>query len=189
MSSHHIVRENQEPALLVLNPTAISQEDLGQLLEWSPTIITAEESVEALSSREIKIDILFAKNAVELPQEHIKLITYQSDFLAEALAYLVDKQYKAVNILGTLQQVPLIFDYADRINMVFLAEQRRIILAKSGYEKWKVQGESIYLYNELQELSVLGLKAITAAEYETTADGFFSLTFTSPKYGLLGENL
>ena len=42
MSSHHIVREKQEPALLVLGLNNFSTELLGQLLEWNPTVITTE---------------------------------------------------------------------------------------------------------------------------------------------------
>ncbi|MFD2144372.1 hypothetical protein [Mucilaginibacter antarcticus] len=39
MSSHHIVREKQEPALLVLGLDGFDEEQLGQLLEWSPTLM------------------------------------------------------------------------------------------------------------------------------------------------------
>jgi thiamine pyrophosphokinase len=35
MSSHHIVRDDQEPALIIANGAACSAELLGQLLEWS----------------------------------------------------------------------------------------------------------------------------------------------------------
>lgn len=37
MSSHHIVRDDQEPALIIANGAACSSELLGQLLEWSPS--------------------------------------------------------------------------------------------------------------------------------------------------------
>ena len=37
MSSHHIVRDDQEPALIITNGASCSEEELiGQLLEWSP---------------------------------------------------------------------------------------------------------------------------------------------------------
>ena len=46
MSSHHIVREKQEPALLVLGLDDFPDELLGQLLEWSPTVIVTADTVE-----------------------------------------------------------------------------------------------------------------------------------------------
>jgi thiamine pyrophosphokinase len=56
MSSHHIVREKQEPALLVLGMDNFSDELLGQLLEWSPTVIATEIMAEKLNANGIKID-------------------------------------------------------------------------------------------------------------------------------------
>ncbi|HYG16495.1 MAG TPA: thiamine diphosphokinase, partial [Bacteroidia bacterium] len=39
MSSHHFVKEKQEPALIIANGEACSRELLGQLLEWQPTVM------------------------------------------------------------------------------------------------------------------------------------------------------
>ena len=56
MSSHHVVREKQEPALLVLGLDGFDDELLGQLLEWSPTVITTQQIAERLNAYGIKID-------------------------------------------------------------------------------------------------------------------------------------
>ncbi|MGE8379571.1 MAG: hypothetical protein ACN6PN_14505, partial [Sphingobacterium sp.] len=61
MSSHHIVRENQEPALLIEDLFLIDEEDLGQLLEWSPTIVIENNMVDPLDARGYKFDIVFAQ--------------------------------------------------------------------------------------------------------------------------------
>lgn len=42
MSSHHIVREKQEPALLIMDLNGFNDEHLGQLLEWNPTVLVNE---------------------------------------------------------------------------------------------------------------------------------------------------
>ena len=60
MSSHHIVKENQEPALLILNTEAIPFEKLQELLEWSPTVIVTESSLEKAVGWGIKIDVVLA---------------------------------------------------------------------------------------------------------------------------------
>jgi thiamine pyrophosphokinase len=64
MSSHHIVREKQEPALLVLSLTDFSFELLGQLLEWSPTLIAITETAIQLHENQIKVDWLIANEPI-----------------------------------------------------------------------------------------------------------------------------
>ena len=59
MSSHHIVRENQEPALLVAAAGVLDSEQMGQLLEWSPTILADDQTVDFLLAEQIKVDIVF----------------------------------------------------------------------------------------------------------------------------------
>ena len=54
MSSHHIVKDDQEPALIIANGAACSQELLGQLLEWSPLVIVLDSAIERVLDLEIK---------------------------------------------------------------------------------------------------------------------------------------
>jgi thiamine pyrophosphokinase len=58
MSSHHIVRDDQEPALIIANGAECSNELLGQLLEWSPLVIVLDSAIERAIKLEIKIDVL-----------------------------------------------------------------------------------------------------------------------------------
>src|ERR1700712_1586807 len=100
MSSHHIVREKQEPALLVLGMDSFPTELLGQLLEWNPTVITTPQTASLLNDYGIKIDWIITDNAGELLQSDIKQMPAGSDGLTEAaLKYLVTHNYPAVNII------------------------------------------------------------------------------------------
>ncbi len=58
MSSHHIVRDDQEPALIIANGASCNIELLGQLLEWSPLVIVLDSAIERVLALEIKVDIL-----------------------------------------------------------------------------------------------------------------------------------
>ena len=58
MSSHHIVRDDQEPALIIANGAACSEELLGQLLEWSPLVIVLDSAIERVLELGIKVDVL-----------------------------------------------------------------------------------------------------------------------------------
>ncbi len=72
MSSHHIVREKQEPALLVLGLDNFPNELLGQLLEWSPTVITTSQTAEKLIVNGIKIDWIITDGDEDISQSDVK---------------------------------------------------------------------------------------------------------------------
>ena len=58
MSSHHIVRDDQEPALIIANGAACSMELLNQLLEWSPLVIVLDSAIDRVLELGIKVDVL-----------------------------------------------------------------------------------------------------------------------------------
>ena len=58
MSSHHIVRDDQEPALIIANGASCSFELLGQLLEWSPIVVVLDNAIDRVLQLDIKIDVL-----------------------------------------------------------------------------------------------------------------------------------
>ena len=57
MSSHHIIRDKQEPALIIANGEACSLDMVEQLLEWSPTVIVLDGAIERVVSLGIKVDV------------------------------------------------------------------------------------------------------------------------------------
>lgn len=56
MSSHHFVKEGQEPALLVVDP--ISDDHLLSVLEWSPTVLVVEPAMAKVASWGIRVDVI-----------------------------------------------------------------------------------------------------------------------------------
>ena len=58
MSSHHIVRDTQEPALIIANGEACSRELLDQLLEWNPVVMVLDGALPRVLELGIKIDIV-----------------------------------------------------------------------------------------------------------------------------------
>src|ERR1700761_1754046 len=100
MSSHHVVREKQEPALLVLGLDNFADDLLGQLLEWSPTVITAPQTAEQLNAFGIKIDWIIANGNDDVFQSDIKLISCKGETLIDAaFNFLLGNEYSAVNIV------------------------------------------------------------------------------------------
>src|SRR6185312_13328581 len=127
MSSHHIVREKQEPALLVLGLDNFSSELLGQLLEWNPTVITVPQTAQVLHENGIKIDWIIAGVNYKPMQHDIKVMPAGNDTPAEAaLKYLVTHGYPAVNVITDELQLKDYLYFTDKINLVIFHEGRKI---------------------------------------------------------------
>ena len=181
MSSHHIVREKQEPALLVLGVDHFPEEQLGQLLEWSPTVITTPHTAEKLDSFGIKVDWVIANEDNGLLQSDIKLLPNGDDTpTAAALKYLIAHNYPAVNIVTDVLDWDEFVKYADKINLVIFQENQKIYTVNSGFSKWKPAGETIRLLFSPAVLNYSGLQQTGPMHYQTMRDGFFSLQFEQP---------
>jgi thiamine pyrophosphokinase len=181
MSSHHIVREKQEPALLVLELDNFPYEQLGQLLEWSPTVITTSETAEKLNSYGIKIDwiITYAEN--ETLQSDIKLIYAGKQTITEAaIKHLISLNYPAVNIITDELNLKDYEVFVDKIGLVIFHNGKKIYPVIPGFNKWKAAGEVIEIFGQGNSLYFTGLEVTGDQQYKTTHDGFFSLHFDEP---------
>jgi thiamine pyrophosphokinase len=181
MSSHHIVREKQEPALLVLGLDNFDDEQLGQLLEWSPTLIATPDIAEKLNAYGIKIDWIITDEAMPNLQSDIKWLPAGKDtVIVAALNYLASHGYPSVNIVTDEFDLQDYQPYADKINLVVFYDQQKIYAVNSGFGKWKPGGDVISILSKTSSLKTAGLEQIGTDRYKTRADGFFSLQFDEP---------
>jgi thiamine pyrophosphokinase len=177
MSSHHIVRDKQEPALLVMSLEDFNQEYLGQLLEWSPTVLVEESSYDHADSLGIKIDAVITSDPEFTSQENTNIIVTENNPLDDALKFLVGEQYPSVN---TITNKFMVKDYAmfvDLIELVIYMQDKKIFPVRSGFSKWCSAGERVLLLQEVNNLHVSGLRFLTKHTLETQKDGFYTLTF------------
>ncbi|WP_439695579.1 thiamine diphosphokinase [Mucilaginibacter sp. AW1-7] len=190
MSSHHIVREKQEPALLVLGIDNFEEELLGQLLEWSPTVITTPDTAEKLNSFGIKIDwIITDDDGAVFTQSDVRLIAAgNSNITQAALKFLTINNYPAVNVITDDLELSDFLPYADKINLVIFNAQQKIYPVTSGFSKWKPADEQIELLSPTRALKYIGLLDKGQNRYQTTVDGFFTLNFDEP-FLLIAETL
>lgn len=181
MSSHHIVREKQEPALLVLGLNNFTEDHLGQLLEWSPTVIATAPVAEQLAIYGIKIDQVITNDAHEITQSHVKIIHPNNQTLLQAaFSYLLAQGYPAVNVVTDELDLANYEYYAPHINLVIFYEGQRIYTIKSGFNKWKPAGETIDLLSPSAGIQTEGLEKTAPGQYLTVADGVFVLRFDEP---------
>ncbi len=154
MSSHHIVRDKQEPALLVANGASCSEELLGQLLEWSPFVLALDGALPRLLSLGIKVDAVLGdfdsigmKEEELIPYQPIRiLLTEDQEFtdLEKGLMFLVEEGHTAVNIVWatgrrldhTLANLTNLVKFSHQLTINLLDDHSRVYLLPRMFEKW-----------------------------------------------------
>ena len=146
MSSHHFVKDQQEPALLVLTDDTEATNLLPGLLEWVPTVLVTQHNVHKIMSMGIKIDGIIAdkefqeNNSILLEEQYpVYFITAdEPSFLAVGLNYLMEKNHKAVNVLSfDPLKSPVLDAYLPALDIVFFNNGIRYFPAKNGkINKW-----------------------------------------------------
>lgn len=163
MSSHHIVRDDQEPALIIANGASCQPELLGQLLEWSPLVVVLDSAIERVISLDIKVDVLLGDFDRDFDPEVYKTKQYPLEIvhtpdqnktdLEKALDYLIERKIPAVNIVWatgkradhTITNLTNIVRYRDLIKIVILDDHSKIFLLPNKFEKWYTAGTPISL--------------------------------------------
>jgi thiamine pyrophosphokinase len=163
MSSHHIVKDKQEPALIIANGEACSYELLSQLLEWSPTVLVLDGAITRVLELGIKVDIVLgdfdsAKNIEELliDQQPIKIIhtpDQNKTDLEKGIEYLINEGHKAINILWatgrradhTITNITNMVRYKSDVSLVLYDDYSKIFCLPKYFEKWYVKGFPISL--------------------------------------------
>ena len=182
MSSHHIVRDDQEPALIIANGEACSSELLGQLLEWSPFVIVLDSAIERVLALGIKVDVLlgdfdrgFDPDYYKEKQYPIKIVyapNQDKTDLEKAFDYLIEKGHQAANVIWatgrradhTITNLTNIVAYRNQLKVVILDDHSKVFLLPSKFEKW-------YTANTI--LSLIPIGKVTGI---STQNLFYSLT-------------
>ena len=149
MSSHHIVRDQQEPALIIHQVDEFPFHYLQQLLEWSPTMICCEPAIDYMVSQGIKIDIAIVSfnatdyyNRLLSKQQPIKIISLsQPDYLSTGLQILQKEGHSAVNIVTTevfkFEVIDRLMDFTGLFEIVVWDnDTRNLILSAKKFQKW-----------------------------------------------------
>lgn len=163
MSNHHIVREGQEPALIIANGQDCSRALSGQLLEWSPFIVVLDGALERVLEMGIQFDVVlgdFDHQSLDSVRERIPpdtKIEYVPDQektdLEKGIEYLIERKFKAVNIIWAtgrrsdhyINNIGILARYKDRIDQVMLDDHSKIYPIKSGFKKHFVKGDNVSL--------------------------------------------
>jgi thiamine pyrophosphokinase len=154
MSSHHIVRDDQEPALIIANGASCNPELLGQLLEWSPLVIVLDSAMVRVMELDIKVDVLLGDFDRGFDPEIYKISQYPLEIvhtpdqnktdLEKAFDYLINRKIPAVNVVWatgkradhTITNLTNIPKYRNLLKIVILDDHSKVFLLPRKFEKW-----------------------------------------------------
>ena len=154
MSSHHIVRDDQEPALIIANGESCSSELLGQLLEWSPIVVVLDSAITRVIELGIKVDVLlgdFDRNFnaekykdSQYPIEIVHTPNQNKTDLEKAFDYLIERKIPAVNVVWatgrradhTITNVTNIVRYKNELKIVILDDYSKVFQLPKKFQKW-----------------------------------------------------
>nr|WP_293833546.1 thiamine diphosphokinase [uncultured Arsenicibacter sp.] len=163
MSSHHIVREKQEPALLIANGEACDPELLGQLLEWSPFVVVLDHAIWRVFELGIKVDVLLGDFDRDVDLDMVRERQYPIEIvhtpdqnktdLEKGIDLLIERGFPAVNIIWatgrradhSITNMTNIVRYKHQIKMVLFDDYSRIFPLVGTFEKWYEKGTPISL--------------------------------------------
>lgn len=131
MSSHHFVRDKQEPAIIIANGEECSNELLNQLLEWNPFVLVLDGALDRVLMKGIKVDAVIgdfdsinvSRLSVEDEQNIEWLVMEEQDStdLEKGIKYLISQGHKAANVVwGTGKRLDHSFN-----NLITVAKYRQ----------------------------------------------------------------
>lgn len=139
--------------MLIIDP--VNQDILFQLLEWSPKVVVVQEAVELVLRFGIKIDTIICDR--ESMDELGSVLNFQMpiQFIAadtatphhmQALAFLMDHNFKAVHILGEVSESDMNQLVMASLDTVIWNNKHKWSYCRSGYfRKWVTKGSSFIL--------------------------------------------
>lgn len=181
MSSHHFVRDGQEPALIIANGEACSMELLGQLLEWNPYVLVLDGALPRVLDLQIRFDAVlgdFDSLPADMLQgagmegvEVIHMPDQELTDLQKGIELLMGKGQTAANIawatgrradhhFNNLATLPR---YAGKMDLMVVDDYSRVYNLPRQFKKWYPAGTK------------LSLLPITRAEGVQTSNLAFNL--------------
>lgn len=157
MSSHHFVKDKQEPAVLILEVDQIKFDQVSPLLEWVPTVLVSENALDQVLSWGIKIDVILASETFQAENLHlleeqypVKFINiFDDNYLLAGIDYLASTEHKAVHLVGISHlEVLNLQDKLEVMNLTILDGDWKYYPVKSGeFKKWFAES-SIHIHGK-----------------------------------------
>jgi len=197
MSSHHFVREGQEPALLILDPLSLTLVE--PLLEWAPVVMVSDSAIVEVLKWKIKIDVvLFQQDAVRTYADEIgnqgpvEILHYSrtENIPDMVVTFLRLRKYRGVNVIA--RPSPDVFDRwlpnVFELDISIIDSNTKWSAIQSTFQKWLPQKTKLDVRcHSKASLKFGGLIRDTHQSFLTDSDGIALLQSDAPFW--LGEPL
>jgi hypothetical protein len=154
MSSHHFVKEGQEPTLVIISIASASFEHIQTLLEWSPKVFVADSALLTVLQWNIKIDgvivqpLQIKKWQQELrDQEPLQWVEYRDGLMLDALAALSKQNHQKLQIVDDVGMLPFsdLQDLPCETVTLIRYPQRWSLIRAGKWTKWMPGGTTFSL--------------------------------------------
>ncbi|MFM8912120.1 MAG: hypothetical protein ACKOE6_04235 [Flammeovirgaceae bacterium] len=152
MSSHHFVRDGQEPTLVIVSIAPASFEHTKTLLEWSPNVFVAESALETVLPWNIKIDgVLVRPSHIQqwqralTEQEPLQWVQYSDGSMMNALRALAALNHDNLQTVDDVGMLPLPeLQLLPCETITVIREQKRWSLIRGKkWTKWVPAGTAL----------------------------------------------
>jgi hypothetical protein len=185
MSSHHFVREGQEPALILGD--AFSQDHIAPLLEWAPVVITLPPAINSVLGCKMKTDVVIASDSREEEitkrfefQMPVRVLTSRpSDALAAAIDYIIQSGNHQANlwVADAEASFDAIRKYSDKISISIIDDKAKWSAIQSGkFRKWFPIHAAVRFHADAQLLVSNGIISQEKDEIRVVEDGILEIS-------------
>jgi hypothetical protein len=187
MSSHHFIREDQEPALILANP--VYGNHISELLEWAPTIIVLEDAIDFSLRAGTKVDIVISTDSHAAHteafrhQEPVMLLPARNskEAIETGLSLLIGRKQRSVNIVCSNAQetIGMIGQFIDTIEVNVVTETNKYSYHPEGvFKKWLAPGHDFELKDN-PELRISGQVKREGEQVHILQEGMVEITSTA----------
>lgn len=179
MSSHHFVKEGQEPALLIAD--ALSLELAQPLLEWSPLVAVCNEALDAVLLWGIKIDVVLCELAAVdtvknklLHQMPVQIISYPEggNPITEGILFMISvQQWSAYLMTRSSAEIFQHLQGFPQLRITLIDQELKWSFYTHPFEKWLPLGNRIYIHKREEQMITISGLTDKESFLEAKADG------------------
>jgi thiamine pyrophosphokinase len=158
MSSHHVIRDEQEPPIFILTAN-FNMTLVNDLLGWSPLLIVIEEVYPFFDASGIKVDIVIGSVNIDSAKyggSRLVEIENLEDLSYPLLLQIIEgKSFTGVNIFcssivknNLIRYVSLQVSDLTMPLAIFVADEKTIVSSKSKHSKWYPAGQRLKFNNK-----------------------------------------
>ena len=188
MSSHHFVREGQEPALFVLEKSSFQFAQ--PLLEWVPLVMVLDDVLEDVLQWGIKIDVVVQCNIplgkvgeLLIDQQPVQILPAEKNaVISTGLKYFIDNDYEAVNLIGNVGEdvFQAVEQLTDRLQVGIYDKHLKWSFITTGiFEKWMPAGYRFFVRADRTSIETDGITK-KGGTWETSAERMVIIRAQAP---------